>query len=144
MKKILNLFLLFLLAVGLWACATPQELLLNVDERRVEEAWDKAYKTAVALNYDPQGIRVEKMLGHFYWLDVDTTMPSKLHIRMHMVRTAADDDKDADTEGVEYPVLRMTGRDEDIAQDDKQALMDMESIALEVQRCCGIREKIDQ
>ncbi len=132
MKKRLFCLLLLLAVTGLFACAAPMQLLVDVDRNRIEEAWEVAYNTAGTLGYVSGQHDVEKKIVHFYRREIDTVpLPMNLHIRIEM-----------DT-SVDPPVLRMEGKDEDIAGEDEQVLDDMNKIATMVHRCCGIYEKID-
>jgi hypothetical protein len=143
MKSLAKVALLVFISIGLFACAAPKELSLKIDQQRLEEAWEKAYNTALTQNYVPHSLDKKKMLAHVYRREEFVGgLRSNLHIKLHLVKSKADEEEGAKTDGVEYPVLRLEGRDEAEADDVKQVAMDMEEIARQVRRCCGVAEEI--
>lgn len=122
-------FLLLALAIGLSACAVPQELMVLIDRDRVEEAWESAYKEGMTLGYEREFHDREKKIADFNRKEVDQPLPMNLHIRMHLEETE------------ESCVLWLRGEDKDIAREDDQVLDDMQHIVTKVERCCGIKDE---
>jgi hypothetical protein len=122
-------FLLLAFAIGLSACAAPQELMVLIDRDRVEEAWENAYKEGMTLGYEREFHDRDKKIAEFNRKEVDQPLPMNLFIRMHLEETE------------EACVLWLTGRDKDIARDDDQVLYDMQRIVTKVERCCGEKDE---
>lgn len=130
-KKIFGYLILLVLGTGLVACGvTPREVLLDVDKLRLEEAWEKAMKTAGTLNYISSQKDIENKVIHYNREEVDMgPQPMDLHIQMEM-----------DLTDPNRPVLTMQGEDQDVARDYDQVEDDMKTIAEYVHRCCGVHE----
>jgi len=135
MKKMLACSGLLILAAALFACAVPtREVLLDIDRQRLDEAWEKAYKTAGTLGYVPGQYDIENRKIHFKRKDQETmTLPMDLRIIMEM-----------DLSDEERPVLKMVGTDKDTARDYDQVEADMKKIADYVHRCCGVYENAQE
>ncbi len=69
---------------------------------------------------------------HFFKEDKNAPLPYRYHIVASFVTG-----EDGGT------FLRLEGRDEDIARDDRQVLADMEEVAERVRRCCALRAEVE-
>jgi hypothetical protein len=144
MKRLVSSVVLFLFLIGLSACAANQELIVDINKRQIEEAWEVAYERGLAMNYVPQQLDVKRWVVHFYHTDL-YPLPVNYHIRMEIVTQEKYDNGEVDQEkfkGMNFPVLYFEGRDEDINEDDVQVLADINKIASFALRCCGVKSKI--